>query len=91
MEGRLDMDEAIIAELQADGVVSHDHAVHLHKALGTSRMIGAAIGIVMVAHKVSEVEAFAILNRASQNINRKLGALADDVVTTQDASGLPST
>ena len=45
----------------------------------------------MVAHKVSEVEAFAVLNRASQNINRKLGALADDVVTTQDASGLPST
>jgi AmiR/NasT family two-component response regulator len=54
-------------------------------------MIGAAIGIVMAAHHVSEVEAFAILNRASQNTNRKLRALADDVVTSGDASGLPST
>ena len=41
--------------------------------------------------KVSEVEAFAILNRASQNTNRKLRALADDVVTSGDANGLPST
>jgi len=91
LEGRLDVDEQIIAELQADGMVNHDHAVHLQEALRTSRMIGAAIGIVMAAQKVSEVEAFAILNRASQNTNRKLRALADDVVTSGDANGLPST
>lgn len=90
LELRLDVDEAIIAELQADGLINHDHAVHLQEALRTSRMIGAAIGIVMATHKVSQVEAFAILNRASQNSNRKVVALADEVVTSGDVGGLPT-
>lgn len=88
-EARLDVNEEVLAELQAAGLVKDDQVVHLQEALRSSRMIGAAIGIVMATRKVSQVEAFAILSRGSQNTNRKVLVLADEVVTTGDVSGLP--
>lgn len=51
-------------------------------------MIGAAIGIVMAAHKTTEAEAFATLSRASQAANRKLRDIAADIVDTGDVSGV---
>lgn len=90
LEARLDINEKILSELQMEGLIDRDHAVHLQEALRTSRMIGAAIGIVMASRKVSEVEAFAIISRASQNTNRKVRVLADEVVNTGDVSGLPT-
>lgn len=88
LEARLDVNEKIMAELQMEGLIDQDHAVHLQEALRTSRMIGAAIGIVMAYRNVSEVEAFSILSRASQNANRKVRVLADEVVTSGDIGGL---
>ena len=66
VEGRLDVHEEMIAELQAEGLISSERAAHLEVALQTARMIGAAIGIVMTLYRVSEVGAFELLKKASQ-------------------------
>jgi len=60
----------------------------LQEALRTSRKIGAAVGIIMVKAVVAEEGAFAILRQASQNSNRKLRDLAEELVLTGDTIGL---
>ena len=55
---------------------------HLEAALGSCRRIGAAIGIVMCATKVTEDEAFATISAISQRRNIKLRNIADDIVLT---------
>ncbi|ROP34785.1 GAF and ANTAR domain-containing protein [Pseudokineococcus lusitanus] len=57
-------------------------AAGLDRALVTSRQIGTAVGILMNAHKVTDEEAFAMLTRSSQHLNRKLRDVADDVAET---------
>ena len=89
LETRIDVDREIIAELQADGVLSREHVSQLEEALRSSREIGAAIGIVMAYRKVSESDAFEIMRRASNHTNRRVRALADEIVRTGDVSELP--
>ena len=62
--------------------LSRHKVVNLERALTTSRHIGVAMGILMSAHKITENDAFALLRIASQNTNRKLGTIADDVIMT---------
>ena len=57
-------------------------AAHLRTALHSSRDIGAAIGILMHRHKLTQDQAFARLAAASQHANRKLRELALDVIHT---------
>lgn len=90
LEGRVDVDHELILELQAEGLVNAELADHLLLALRSSRLIGAAIGIVMASWKVSEVAAFEMLRLASQKANRKLRILADEVVQTGDVADLPA-
>lgn len=90
-EERLDVDEAMIADLQADGLLSQEHAQQLEQALRSSRLIGAAMGIIMTTRRVSETDAFVLLSKASQNTNRKLRVLAEDIVRTGDVSRLTRT
>jgi len=61
---------------------SADETTNLGHALVTSRQIGAAIGILMNAHKITEDDAFALLRSASQNLNRKLREVALEVTKT---------
>ena len=89
-EERAEIDRALIAELQAEGLIQQAHAENLEAALRTSRTIGAALGIVMTHRRVDEGDAFQILRRASQDSNTKLHAIADDVVSTGDVSWLPT-
>lgn len=86
LERRVEVDRALIAELRAEGLLSREHAEHLEVALRSSRTIGAAIGIVMTHHHLSEQDAFEVLRQASMDSNRKLRALADEVVLTGDVS-----
>ena len=81
-EGRLDVHDELIAELQAEGLITSEHAAHLEVALKTARTIGAAVGIIMALLHVSEVEAFALLRKASNDGNRKLRVVAQEVVRT---------
>lgn len=55
---------------------------NLQGAIDSSRRIGAAIGIVMAAMKITEDEAFDVLIKISQRQNRKLRFIADDIVLT---------
>ena len=80
MQARADLDRELIVELQADGVVSREHAQQMEEALRTSRTIGAAIGVIMASRAVSQDEAFAILKHASSSSNRKLRDLAAEIV-----------
>ena len=81
MEARARVDRDMISELQAEGVLSREHIAQLEQALKSSRTIGAAIGLIMATRQVREEEAFQILKTASQNSNRKLRDLAEELVT----------
>ncbi len=59
-----------------------DRAANLQKALGTNRVIGTALGILMIQERITADEAFTRLREASQVSNRKLRDVADDVVFT---------
>ena len=80
MQSRVDLDRELIAELQADGVLSREHAAQMEEALRTSRVIGAAIGLIMAGRLVTQDEAFEILKGASSSSNRKLRDLAAEIV-----------
>lgn len=86
LEERVDLDEAMIAELQEEGLLSKEHVANLQEALRSSRMIGAAVGIVMAARRIDEQHAFTLLSKASQDTNRRLRLIAEDVVLTGDVS-----
>jgi hypothetical protein len=49
-------------------------------ARNSNRRIGMAMGIVMNQRQIDEVHAFDVLRRTSQNTNRKLRDIAEDVI-----------
>lgn len=57
-------------------------AAHLRLALQTSRHIGAAVGILMSLHKITDDQAFELLRLTSQHCHRKLRELALDVINS---------
>jgi AmiR/NasT family two-component response regulator len=63
-----------------------DKIAHLEAALVSSRRIGAAIGILMARRHVTYDQAFELLRVASQQGNRKLRDVAEDVIFTGDVS-----
>lgn len=52
----------------------------LRKAVSTRQLIGQAQGVLMERFKITDEQAFALLVRASQDRNRKLTAIADQLV-----------
>lgn len=85
MEAQAQIDRDMIAELQRDGVVSKEHARQLEEALKSSRVIGAAIGLIMGSRNLTQDEAFAVLRKASSDSNRKLRELAAELVDSAGA------
>ena len=83
------IDHEMITQLQADGLLTTEHAVNMALALQSSRTIGAAVGIIMATRRVSESVAFDMLKRESQNTNKKIRALAEGIVATGDVASLP--
>ncbi|MCW2525955.1 MAG: hypothetical protein JWM76_815 [Pseudonocardiales bacterium] len=59
-----------------------DRAEHLDVALTTNREIGSAVGILMERHGISDIEAFDLLRRRSQDLNIKLRTIAQSLVTS---------
>lgn len=82
LEDQGEVDRALIAELEAQGVIDRDKIANLEAALVTARRIGAALGVLMASHKVTDAQAFNLLRKASQDNGRKLRDVADDVVLT---------
>lgn len=54
----------------------------LREALASRAVIDQALGILMVTRKISAREAFGILRHTSQNTNRKVSALAAELIET---------
>jgi AmiR/NasT family two-component response regulator len=69
-----------VAALDADNQVAK-----LRAALVSNRRISLAMGILMRDQDIDEAEAFARLRRISQDGNRKLLAVAEDVINTRRA------
>lgn len=88
LEEHLDVDREMILELQEQGVLSQEHVAQLEEALRSARKIGAALGLVMAEYKVDEMSAFRILSKASQDTNRKVRVLAEELVDSGDARRL---
>jgi transcriptional regulator with GAF, ATPase, and Fis domain len=70
------------ASVALTAVREQERAEQLQDALDTSREIGMAMGVLMGRSGVTEDQAFALLRRASQHLNRKLRQVAAEVVET---------
>jgi hypothetical protein len=81
-----DIDVATVIAAHASSLIalhdSEDRVANLETALETNREIGAAVGVLMAYHKVTQDEAFALLRAASQRMHRKLRDIATEVVET---------
>jgi AmiR/NasT family two-component response regulator len=64
---------ALVSELS-------DEISQLKFALDSNRRIGMAMGLVMGQLEIADDEAFDALRRISQNTNRKLRDVADDII-----------
>lgn len=77
---------AALAALAFTAAKTHEgeerRAANLHTALTSRELIGQAQGILMERERVTADEAFDILRRASQHLNRKLREVAQALVDT---------
>ncbi|MGI8761514.1 MAG: ANTAR domain-containing protein [Jatrophihabitantaceae bacterium] len=62
--------------------VSREQVLNLHRALQSNRDIGVAMGILMAHRKITRMQAYDLLRRASQHSQRKLAAIAIEVADT---------
>jgi hypothetical protein len=91
LEAQGKVDREMIAELQADGVLSQKHAAQMEEALRSSRTIGTALGIIMTSRQVGVDQAFDLLSQASSRSHRKIREIAADLVQSVTADDPPPT
>jgi hypothetical protein len=83
-------DQVTIALANAELYESAHHlAVHLQRALETRGVIEQAKGVLIARQGCSDEQAFDILRRASQRLNRKLRDVAADLVSQVQAHDAP--
>lgn len=86
-------DQAVIlaafATIAIGAMHRREEARTLSLGLESNREIGKAIGLLMAFHKVSDDEAFALLRKASQDMNIKLAEVAREVVQHHNAGHPP--
>ena len=80
--GSLVESKTLLVELLDRVETAELEAHNLRRALEHSRDIGTAVGVLMALRKVTRDEAFELLRRTSQDHNRKVHALALDVIST---------
>jgi len=76
---------ALLADYTAiaiEGAMVEQRADNLEAALGNSRVIGTAIGVLVERHRITPAQAFDMLRYASQHANRKLAVVAEELVRT---------
>lgn len=71
---------ASFASVAASGAAHSERATQLQEGMATNREIGAAVGILMATHSITQDEAFDMLSKASQRLNRKLREIATSIV-----------
>jgi len=71
---------ASFASVALTGARHSERATQLEEGMATNREIGAAVGILMATHHITSSEAFDMLSKASQRLNRKLRDIATGIV-----------
>ena len=71
---------AAFATVATNAARHGEDAASLRRGLASNRVIGTAVGMLMVVNDVSADEAFAILRRTSQHTNVKITEVAADVI-----------
>ena len=61
-------------------VANRERADSLRRGLESNREVGKAVGLMMAAHQIGSDEAFALLRRASNDMNMKLTEVAREVI-----------
>lgn len=62
----------------------------LERKVASRQSIGEAVGILMAHHRITEPEAFELMRSASQRLNVRVQALAEDVVRTGEMPAEPT-
>lgn len=71
---------AAFSSVALAAVEHKEQAASLRAGLESNREIGQAVGLLMAAHHVDDREAFALLRKASQDLNVKLADVAREFV-----------
>lgn len=82
-DGEAETTGAVLAAHAAAALLAHRHGEQLKSALSSRDRIGQAKGIIMERYKVDEVQAFEMMRRLSQDGNRKLTDIAQQVIDTR--------
>ena len=77
----------MLAAHAAVALAGAEHESHLRTAVGSRDVIGQAKGILMERHKLTADQAFAVLTRVSQELNRKLADVAGELTATGAVPG----
>ncbi len=78
----------MLAAHAAVAIAGAEHEQNLRTAVNSRDVIGQAKGILMERHKLTADQAFAVLARASQEVNRKLVDVARELT---DTGAVPAT
>ncbi|KUI28842.1 histidine kinase [Mycobacterium sp. IS-1496] len=73
----------VLAAHAAAALLAHREGEQLRSALSTRDRIGQAKGIIMERYKVDDVQAFEMMRRLSQDSNKKLTEIAQQVIDTR--------
>ena len=68
-------------------VAGADHEEHLPAGMSNPDVIGQAKGILMERYKLTADQAFGVLTRVSQELNRKLVDIAGELTDTGTVPG----
>ena len=79
-----------VADLAAQLALAHAEIEQLKIAVESRGRIGAAVGIIMATHRLTRADAFDLLRATSQNDNRKLRDVADEITESGLVPTLPS-
>ncbi|MGY1837589.1 GAF and ANTAR domain-containing protein [Blastococcus sp. SYSU DS0510] len=89
--GAFDGDSADLGQMLAAhaavALAAAEHEQHLRAAVGNRDVIGQAKGILMERYKLTADEAFGVLARVSQDLNRKLVDVAGELTATGAVPG----
>jgi AmiR/NasT family two-component response regulator len=78
---------AAFASVALSGAGHAARAEQLEVGMATNREIGAAVGILMATHNITQDQAFELLSNASQRLNRKLRDIASGIVRGEQSAG----
>jgi AmiR/NasT family two-component response regulator len=79
-----------LAKARSDLASTTAHTEHLQRALGSSRQIGMAMGMLMERHRLTQEQACERLRDLSQRSNVKLRDVAEQIVSTGDTRQRPA-